>query len=51
MADIDPRLPGRNRSPGISWEALMDIDGRLVPEFLRRESYQYRGSQPLDASR
>ncbi len=52
MADIDPKLGGgKNRSPGISWEELMKIDGRPAPEFLTRESYTYRGSEPLDASR
>ena len=52
MADQDPQLPrGRNRSPGISWEALMATDARPVPDFLRTESYQHRGSAPIDASR
>ncbi|MEG3124201.1 aromatic ring-hydroxylating oxygenase subunit alpha [Sphingomonas sp. GB1N7] len=51
MADRDPNLSGSNRSPGISWEQLMDIDGRPVPEFLRTESYEYRGSDPIPASR
>lgn len=54
MADIDPHHSanqGRNRSPGISWEELMEIDGRPAPDFLKHESYQYRGSAPLDAAR
>lgn len=50
MAEADPKLP-RNRSPGISWEELMEIDGRPVPDFLKRESYTYRGSKPIAASR
>jgi phenylpropionate dioxygenase-like ring-hydroxylating dioxygenase large terminal subunit len=51
MADRDPKLGGQNRSPGISWEELMEIDGRPAPDFLKTESYQYRGSEPLDAAR
>lgn len=51
MADADPKLPSRNRSPGISWQALMEIDGRPVPDFLKTESYTYRGSKPIAASR
>lgn len=52
MADTDPKLDqGRARSPGISWTELMEIDGRPVPDFLKNESYQYRGSAPLDAAR
>jgi phenylpropionate dioxygenase-like ring-hydroxylating dioxygenase large terminal subunit len=52
MADIDPILSrGTARSPGISWEALMETDARPVPDFLKVESYQYRGSAPLPAAR
>ena len=51
MADGNTKLSGVNRSPGISWEALMDIDGRPVPDFLKQESYTYRGSEPIAASR
>ena len=42
---------GVNRSPGISWTELMSQDARPVPEFLRKESYTYRGSEPLAAER
>jgi phenylpropionate dioxygenase-like ring-hydroxylating dioxygenase large terminal subunit len=52
MADIDPVFgKGTARSPGISWESLMETDARPVPDFLKVESYQYRGSAPLPASR
>lgn len=52
MADGNTKLGGdHNRSPGISWEALMDIDGRPVPDFLRQESYDFRGSEPIAAAR
>ena len=50
MADIDPKRE-RNRSPGISWEELMEQDARPAPEFLRHESYTYLGSQPLATTR
>ena len=42
---------GVNRSAGISWTDLMREDARPVPEFLRQESYTYRGSEPLAAER
>ena len=52
MADIDPKIAdGSARSPGIQWPDLMKIDGRPAPEMLTRESYQYRGSEPLDTKR
>ena len=52
MAESDHQHgKGHNRSPGISWEELMTIDGRPAPEFLKHESYTYLGSQPLDAAR
>jgi phenylpropionate dioxygenase-like ring-hydroxylating dioxygenase large terminal subunit len=42
---------GVNRSAGISWTQLMSEDSRPVPEFLCKESYTYRGSEPLAAER
>jgi phenylpropionate dioxygenase-like ring-hydroxylating dioxygenase large terminal subunit len=54
MATLD-RKPatqgGTNRSAGISWTELMKLDARPVPDFLNKESYTYRGSEPLAASR
>lgn len=43
--------PGEARCPGTSWNDLMDTDTRPVPDFLRRENYQYMGSEPLKAER
>ncbi|MFV3077205.1 aromatic ring-hydroxylating oxygenase subunit alpha [Niveispirillum fermenti] len=43
--------PGEARCPGTSWNDLMDADTRPVPDFLRRENYQYMGSDPLQAAR
>lgn len=52
MADIDSKAnAGTNRSPGISWPELMAIDGRPAPDFLKTESYTYRGSEPLSTKR
>jgi phenylpropionate dioxygenase-like ring-hydroxylating dioxygenase large terminal subunit len=52
MADIDPKIAdGSARSPGIQWPDLMKIDGRPAPDMLSEESYQYRGSEPLDTKR
>ncbi len=43
--------PGEARCPGTSWNDLMDTDTHAVPDFLRRENYQYMGSGPLKAER
>jgi phenylpropionate dioxygenase-like ring-hydroxylating dioxygenase large terminal subunit len=51
MADIDPQMGGKARCPGTSWEDLMAADSRPAPDILTQESYQYLGSEPLDASR
>jgi nitrite reductase/ring-hydroxylating ferredoxin subunit len=52
MADIDPKLNhGKARSPGISWTDLMKADSRPAPDCLTEESYQYRGSEPIDTAR
>jgi phenylpropionate dioxygenase-like ring-hydroxylating dioxygenase large terminal subunit len=51
MADFDPQMGGKARCPGTSWEDLMAADSRPAPDILTQESYQYLGSEPLDASR
>jgi phenylpropionate dioxygenase-like ring-hydroxylating dioxygenase large terminal subunit len=54
MSKVERRSPqggGQNRSAGISWPDLMKTDARPVPEFLSKESYTYRGSDPIPASR
>lgn len=54
MAERDPELGtelGKARSPGISWTELMAIDGRPAPDCLTQESYQYKGSEPIDTTR
>jgi phenylpropionate dioxygenase-like ring-hydroxylating dioxygenase large terminal subunit len=53
MADVKhPSKPmGTARSSGISWTELMQSDARPVPTFLAEESYAYRGSESLPASR
>jgi phenylpropionate dioxygenase-like ring-hydroxylating dioxygenase large terminal subunit len=50
--DTSPQQKGGvNRSKGISWPELMKLDARPVPEFLTKESYTYRGSDPIAAER
>ena len=57
MAESDPRKAGPHtdgghaRSPGISWAELMAADSRPAPASLTEDGYQYRGSDPLPASR
>jgi len=54
MNKIEPKSAGSGglgRSAGISWQELMRKETRPVPEYLREESYTYRGSEPLAASR
>ncbi|KPF93446.1 (2Fe-2S)-binding protein [Novosphingobium sp. AAP83] len=57
MADSDPNMGrdtlegGRARSEAISWQELLAQDSRPAPAILTEESYEYRGSEPLDASR
>jgi phenylpropionate dioxygenase-like ring-hydroxylating dioxygenase large terminal subunit len=42
---------GTSRCPGPGWAELCDADSKPVPTFLRQDSYEYMGSQPLAASR
>ena len=42
---------GKNRSKGVSWQQLLATDARPAPDWLVDESYTYRGSEPLEASR
>ena len=51
--DAKTRMPadGAARCEGMDWNGLMALDSKDVPEFLTDESYTYRGSDPIDASR
>lgn len=52
MADTTRSLnQGRARCPGTSWTDLMAADSRPSPDFLAKESYSYRGSDPIPADR
>ncbi|RVQ66536.1 aromatic ring-hydroxylating dioxygenase subunit alpha [Croceicoccus ponticola] len=52
MADIDPSATfGEDRSEGISWNDLMALDSRPVPDILTEEAYEFRGSDPIPAFR
>ena len=43
--------PGSARSPGISYQELLDADTHPVPEVLRLESPRYLGSNDIDIAR
>jgi len=51
MADRDPGLGGKERSPGVSWSELMAEDSRPAPAWLAQDAYEYMGSEPIAASR
>ena len=52
MAESDPDFKGGTaRSPGVSWAELMEQDSKPVPDFLKDDAYEYRGSEPIPASR
>lgn len=50
----DARLPqaaGDARCPGLSLDDLLNADTKPVPDFLREQSHEYLGSEPLSAER
>ncbi len=51
MAEMDPDMAVGDRSEGISWSELMKRDSQPVPDFLKHESYEYLGSEPIPAER
>lgn len=42
---------GDARCPGTTYTDLLDADTRDVPEFLREESFEYLGSEPISTDR
>lgn len=48
---MSPTQPGSARSPGISYQELLDADTHPVPEVLRLESPRYLGSGDIDIAR
>jgi len=42
---------GTARCPGPTWDDLVAADSRPTPAFLREDSYEYLGSEPLAAER
>ena len=44
-------VPGADRCPGTSWQDLLAADSRPVPDLIRNESYDFRGSEPIKAER
>jgi phenylpropionate dioxygenase-like ring-hydroxylating dioxygenase large terminal subunit len=53
MADRDAMIEaaGKARCPGATWTDILALDSRPVPDFMREETYEYRGSEPIPASR
>jgi phenylpropionate dioxygenase-like ring-hydroxylating dioxygenase large terminal subunit len=53
MADRDSMIEaaGKARCPGATWTDILALDSRPVPDFMKEETYEYRGSEPLAASR
>jgi len=53
MADRDSMIDaaGRARCPGATWTDILALDSRPVPDFMKEETYEYRGSEPLAATR
>jgi phenylpropionate dioxygenase-like ring-hydroxylating dioxygenase large terminal subunit len=53
MADRDAMIEaaGKARCPGATWTDILALDSRPVPDFMKEETYEYRGSEPLAASR
>ena len=48
---MSPTQPGSARSPGISYQELLDADTHPVPDVLRLESPRYLGSSDIDIGR
>ncbi|OJW22260.1 MAG: (2Fe-2S)-binding protein [Rhodospirillales bacterium 69-11] len=51
MQNKSAQAPGTARCPGVTWDDLIAAESRPVPDFLAEDTYEYRGSEPLDASR
>jgi phenylpropionate dioxygenase-like ring-hydroxylating dioxygenase large terminal subunit len=51
LPSLDEVPAGAARCPGTSWADLLQADTRSVPEFIKNEHYEYRGSQPIAAGR
>jgi phenylpropionate dioxygenase-like ring-hydroxylating dioxygenase large terminal subunit len=51
MTDLAPLTPGAARSPGISYQQLLDTDTHPVPDVLRLESPRFLGSDDVDVRR
>jgi phenylpropionate dioxygenase-like ring-hydroxylating dioxygenase large terminal subunit len=43
--------PGSARCPGLTWNEIIASDSRAAPDFLYDNNYEYRGSEPLAATR
>ena len=51
MDDIPAPKPGEARCPGVSVQDLLDRDSRPVPDYLRDQSYEFLGDEPIPYDR
>lgn len=51
MAERDHGAGGMARCPGTTWDDIAAADARPMPDFLRIDAYEYRGSSPIAAAR
>jgi len=51
MPDREPPPAGSARQPGPGWQDYLAADSKPVPEFLKTETYEYMGSEPIAADR
>ncbi|MEO0411993.1 MAG: aromatic ring-hydroxylating dioxygenase subunit alpha [Pseudomonadota bacterium] len=49
--DPDPKRFGEARCPGVSTDDLLRNDTRDVPDFIKEDSWEFLGSEPLDTAR
>ena len=51
MTIVSPATPGEARSPGLSYQDLLDRDTRPVPDVLRWQSWEFMGDHDVPVSR
>jgi hypothetical protein len=51
MPDREPPPAGSARQPGPGWQDYLAADSKPVPQFLKTETYEYMGSEPIAADR
>ena len=51
MSEKTMPKPGEARCPGVSVQDLLDDDSRVVPSYLRTQSYEFLGDQDIPFER